>query len=97
MDKKYNIRKKSSEISEQVADILDMPKEVMLNIPKISCIGKKLLTIENHRGIIKYSLQKIRVSVSVGEIEITGENLRVKNIFTEELEIEGSITNISFK
>ncbi len=97
MSKKNSIKKKSHKVSEHVVDILDMPKEVMLDVPKISCIGKELISIENHKGIIEYSSKKVRVSVSVGEIEIKGENLKVKNIFTEELEIEGSIKNIFFK
>ncbi|MBZ4686795.1 MAG: hypothetical protein PWQ96_622 [Clostridia bacterium] len=97
MAKKDSLKNKSRKVGEHVVEFLDMPQEVILDVPKVTCVGQSLITIENHRGIVEYSPQKIRINVSVGEVEITGSNLRVKNILPEEVDIEGTIKNISFK
>ena len=46
---------------EFLAEKLDIPIDVMIDIPKIILLGKEELTIENHKGIIAFSEKEIKV------------------------------------
>ena len=37
---------------------LDLPKEIMLNLPLITITGKNNMSIENYKNIIEYSQKK---------------------------------------
>ena len=37
---------------EVIAEKLDIPKDIILNMPKITIIGQEEITIENHKGIV---------------------------------------------
>jgi len=52
--------------------------------------------IENHRGIVEYTSEKVRVKVGDGEVGITGGNLMLRNIKTDEICVEGTISSLIF-
>lgn len=90
------IKKRGGEVRQRLADIFDIPKEVALDFPKINLIGNIQLYIENHRGIIEYRADAVRVSVSFGEIEVGGEQLTVRSITRDDLHLQGFIKSIRF-
>ncbi|WP_211229980.1 sporulation protein YqfC [Desulfovirgula thermocuniculi] len=81
----------------RVADLLEIPGDVMLNLPRIVLVGNLQAFIENHRGILEYNPQVVRVSISEGELEISGENLVLRNILPEEICVEGNIRAVAFR
>lgn len=83
-------------VKRQFADFLEMPGDIVLDLPKITLLGRAQLFIENHRGIIEYTQKTVRVSTSEGEITVEGEGLLLRNLLPEELCIEGKIRSISF-
>ena len=84
-------------IKNKLAQIFDLPQEVLLNLPSISLIGNLNLVIENHRGIIKYTPQLIKVRVYHGKIVILGEELMIESLEEDIVVVEGRITDLSFK
>lgn len=72
-----------------------MPREIVLDVPKISIFGDSQMLIENHRGIIQYNETKIRFNTNIGEFIITGAELSIKDISQEAMSIEGKISGIS--
>ena len=42
-------------ISESIADAWGVPKEVIMNIPKLTIAGASEIYIENHKGILSYT------------------------------------------
>ncbi|HWQ75509.1 MAG TPA: sporulation protein YqfC [Syntrophomonas sp.] len=83
-------------ISRAMADILEIPKDLVLDIPKITLIGKNEFYLENHRGIIEYSTQRLRINLSRGFLEISGKNLEIKALMPDEIKIEGEINAFRF-
>lgn len=81
----------------QFSDFLEIPGDVMLDLPKIVLVGNIQLFIENHRGIIEYTTEGVRVSVGEGEVSVTGENLTLRNLLPDELCVEGKIRSLSFQ
>lgn len=88
--------KKIDNIKNNIADALELPKEIVLDLPKITMIGSIQLYIENHKGIVEYSKERIRVNSKMGIIRITGKKMIIKNIVSEEIVITGEILNIEF-
>lgn len=79
------------------ADLLDMPQDVMYDLPRLTMIGDRQLYIENHRGVIHFTTEKLTLALSKGVLEVTGADLVIRTIWTEEVFIEGTIKNIELK
>ncbi len=90
MKKKKNI----TGWKEIMAEVFELPKEVVMDLPRVIMAGNMQVVIENHRGIIRYDENVVRVAVNNGEIRINGEELKIRNLFAEELYIEGKIIGI---
>ncbi|MGI6224633.1 MAG: sporulation protein YqfC [Peptococcales bacterium] len=86
----------SKNIKNRFSSILDMPKDVMLDLPKLTVIGDIQIYIENHRGIIEYTNELVRLSTSLGQLIIKGEELVLRNISVEEIYIDGKIQEVGF-
>lgn len=92
-EKKVNNKR---EIRERFAEIMALPKEIVLDLPKITMIGNTQIFIENYKGIVEYDTEKIRINTSKGLIKIFGQNLEINTVTTEEIFITGGIENIEF-
>ena len=88
---------KKDNIKNMVSEVLELPKDIMLGLPKVTMVGKMEVHIENHKGIIEYSKEIIRINTSDGILKITGKNMDIKNIIIEEVRIIGEIISIEFK
>lgn len=94
--KRTKIKKDVTSRKEQIIRSLDLPEEIMLNLPTANIYGNKKIEIYNFKGLIEYSLEKIRINTSIGVLIIEGVGLEIKIMTTEELHIVGSITQISY-
>lgn len=83
-------------VKRQFSEALELPGDVVLDLPKIILVGNIQLFIENHRGIMEYTPDGVRVSVGEGEVAVSGENLMLRNILPDELCVEGKIRSLSF-
>jgi len=80
-----------------LASLLELPKEVLLDLPKISLVGDLQMQLENHRGIIEFTEGKVRINTKVGVVTVTGEELVLRNITDQEIMIDGKIRVVSYK
>lgn len=86
--------KKVDKLRQKVAQTLELPKETVMDVPKIIIIGNIQLNVENHRGIIEYGCSNIRINTSIGVLKILGTNMIIKSIVPDEIIVEGDIENI---
>jgi len=93
-------RKKDTEIKtgfkEKMAEMLELPKEVMLDLPKLTMIGHRNLIIENYKGLIEYETNKIRINTNAGIIKIIGRSMVIRAITSEDILLEGEIDSLEF-
>ncbi len=98
--KKHKINVKETEYTksraEKIADALDLPKELVFDLPKLIFTGSHELFIENYRGIVEYSDTVIRLNTSDCLLKITGRSLGIKNIASEEITLCGDIKSLEF-
>ncbi len=88
--------KKVKEVKENISNLFELPKEIIMDLPKISLIGDMQISIENHKGIIEYTTEKIRINTKDGILIVIGEDLFLKSILTETIVIRGEIRSIEF-
>jgi sporulation protein YqfC len=86
----------SKNIKNVFAKVLEVPKEVVIDLPLISMIGNEELSIENYKGVIEYSEEKIRINTAKGVIKIEGRSMLLKEITDDDIQILGSILKIEF-
>lgn len=89
-------KKKIEEVKVKMSDAFELPKEITLNLPKISMIGNIQMIIENHRGIIEYTPERIRVNSSIGIIKIDGKDMNLRNIASDDIIISGIVEKLEY-
>lgn len=88
--------KRSYKIREKISNTFELPKDIVLDVSKIIIIGTGQVTVENHKGIVEYSEELIRINTGNCIMKLSGKKLAIKTILQEEITITGEITNIEF-
>ena len=87
------MRRKARKLDE----ILEIPIELSTNNPKITIVGFEKILIENYRGILEYQEYFVRLSTYIGNINISGFNLNLEEMTTDDLLVTGKIESIDFE
>lgn len=75
---------------------LDIPQDVAVNVPRITMVGPYRLHVENHRGVERFSDTELQLKTTKGSLLIQGKRLVIQAIYTEELWVEGDISEVKF-
>ena len=87
---------KKIKIKEKLASALELPRELILNVPKITVTGKDKILIENYKSIISYENDVVKLNTSVGTLSLFGVNLMIKEITTEDIIVIGKVDKVEF-
>lgn len=90
------VESKKITISKRLSDFFEIPKEITLNVPLITITGNSEMTIENYKGVIEYTEEKIRINTSCGIMRIEGKNLFLKQITAEHILVTGLISHFDY-
>ena len=91
MNKKRKVR------SSRLNEILEMPKEIVSNEPKITIVGFEQMLIENYKAILEYEEFYIKINTHIGAININGFNLRLKEMTGDDIMVLGKIDSLDFE
>ena len=83
-------------LRKNVAEALELPKEIMLDLPLISLIGREEMTIENYKGILEYGEETVRIGTAAGVLWLTGKGLCLKQLSAECMVVTGRIESLHF-
>lgn len=94
--KKHPPKNKKDKLTakEKMAKILDIPSEVVSDRPRITTVGRREVFVENYRGILAFSNEIVKINSNYGIITITGKNMKIREITSEDIIIFGDIENI---
>lgn len=84
-------------ISERAADAWGVPKDVIMNIPRLTISGDKEIYIENHKGILEYTDTEIRIFTAMGIVRVCGKNLIIDRIRLEDIVISGCFSRVEYE
>ena len=81
---------------EKITKSLQLPEDILLEKLNIEILGNEKINIINHKGIIYYSSENIRINSTSGLLSIKGKDLLLSTLISEELIIEGQIDSIEY-
>lgn len=93
---KRRYENKSSRLN-KIDKILELPKEIYSNIPKISILGFDEMVIENYKGILEYEEFFVRISTYIGIVNINGYNLKLENMTDDDIKVTGKIESFELE
>jgi len=81
---------------QRLAGMLEIPQDIVLDLPRITMLGNQQLLVENHKGIIEYTPSLVRIKLNQGELLIAGTNLMLGNLQIEQILVEGTVGEIKY-
>lgn len=90
------MQRRQKGVLQSLARRLDIPQDIVLDLPRITMLGNKQILIENHKGIIEYTSQLVRISLSQGELTVIGAGLMLGNLQQEQILVEGEIREVRY-
>lgn len=81
----------------RIDKMLEMPKEIYSNIPKITITGFDEMIIENFKGILEYEEFFVRINTHIGIININGFNLNLENMTNDDIKVTGKIESMDIE
>lgn len=82
---------------EVFAEKLDLPRDLILNIPKITITGDNQITIENHKGVILFEEKEIKINSNVGVITIYGDRFEILFMGGSTLTLNGKFKSVIYE
>ncbi|MEK3890684.1 sporulation protein YqfC [Bacillus sp. FSL K6-3431] len=79
-----------------VASKMDLPADVMMDLPRVTMVGQLHIYIENHRGLLIFTDSELRLLLKQGQLLIKGKSFVIKTILPEELLLEGKIEEVHY-
>ncbi len=92
---RYRVR--SRRLRQKIANLLELPSDVVLDLPRVVLVGNVQAVIENHRGLIEYSPGLVRVGLDAGQLVLTGENLVIGTVGAEDMIVLGRIIGLEYR
>ncbi len=74
--------------------ILEIPKDTLQYVPRITIIGNLQVVIENYQSIEEFADDRIRIKAVDRDVTVRGEQLVIRTIVPEEVVIEGVISGV---
>lgn len=82
---------------EKLNDMLEIPKEVSSNQPKLTIVGFQELLIENYKNILEYEEFFVRINTFIGVVNINGMGLSLEEMTEDDILVKGKIDSIDFE
>ena len=78
-------------------ELLEIPKEISSEKPKLTVMGFEELLLENYKAILVYQDFYVRLSTHIGIININGFELNLNEMTNDDILITGKIESIDFE
>lgn len=75
----------------------DLPSELVFDLPRLTLIVPLQITLENHRGLLAFSPERVVVATASGRIAIAGKELRIDAVRRGEIIITGALSAVTFQ
>ncbi|OOE13658.1 sporulation protein YqfC [Fictibacillus arsenicus] len=85
------------QVSKWMMQNLELPADVVMDLPRITMIGQLHIYIENHRGVKAFSNEQLKLKLKHGTLVISGREFVIKTILPEEILLEGTISSVDFE
>ena len=91
-----NRKDRNGGVLDTVAELFDLPADVVAGLPRLEMVGSRQLYVEHHAGILAYGEDQIDVNTHAGVLRVRGERLSLMAMTAEELRIGGRIAAVEW-
>jgi len=88
---------KINSAKEVLARKLNFPKEIIMDLPRITVTGDNEIDIENHKGIMLFEEYEVKINSKVGYIVIKGSGFEILFIGGTTISISGNFKSITYE
>ena len=89
-------RDKTGTVLNAVAELFDLPADVVAGLPRLEMVGSRQLYVEHHTGILSYSRAQIDAGTTGGILRIRGQELSLLAMTAGELRVGGDIVCVEW-
>ena len=82
---------------ENLVERFDLPRDIILNLPKITIVSDNEITIENHKGVVHFDDKEVKINSSVGLISIGGKNFEILFMGGSTLTLSGKFKSVVYE
>ena len=91
-----NKRDREGSVLSTVAELFDLPADVVAGLPRLELVGSRQLYLEHHTGILSYSQEQVDANTPTGVLRVRGSNLTLLAMTAGELRIGGHIDAVEW-
>ena len=84
-------------VGRRVARWLDLPDDVLMQVPRMELVGDLQSRITNHRGLVHFDDRRVSVRLPNGRLDLTGDDLVLGWVDRETLLITGRIGGLTLE
>lgn len=83
-------------LKKRLADELDVPRDIVMNLPRVVMLGNLQVLVENHRGLVAYEPQRIVLACDGYQLQVVGQELEIGSVDQDQVIITGQIEQLDF-
>ena len=87
---------KKSKWQRALLSVLDLPVETEPTVPKLTMVGRSDLLVENHKGVLQYTPDSIRLMTHEGVLNISGQELELLELAAGRAYVRGKIAGAQY-
>lgn len=96
MGKRTKLSQVRENVKSNIVESLELPVDIMYGAVIVTAMGRNQVLVENYKGIIEYTQEKIRLQTKTCQVTIQGKSLVVEYYTNEEMKITGYIQGIIY-
>lgn len=89
-------KKNLSRVKSNIVESLELPKDIVYGAVIVTAMGKNQVLIENYKGIIEYTTERVRLQTRNCQVTVAGKRLIIEYYTNEEMKITGFIQGILY-
>lgn len=95
-EKRTRLGQVKENVKSNIVESLELPIDIMYGAVIITAMGRNQVLVENYKGIIEYTQEKIRLQTKTCQVTIQGKRLIVEYYTNEEMKITGYIQGLLY-
>lgn len=89
-------KKNLSRVKSNIVESLELPRDIIYGAVIVTAMGRNQVLIENYKGIIEYTTERVRLQTKNCQVTIEGKRLMIEYYTNEEMKITGFIQGIIY-
>ena len=94
--KRTRLEQVRENVKSNIVESLELPVDIVYGAVIVTAMGRGQVLVENYKGIIEYTREKIRLQTKTCQVTIQGKGLLVEYYTNEEMKITGCIQGILY-